>query len=120
MMETINIPQQIKAARRTLGLSQRQLAEIIGETRCRICDYELNRSRITAESFLKIQSLLYPTHANNEKTTEVAHSAQAVDAGSSSSPTEAGWPPAELPECERGSPHVGGPTPTARDSESGS
>lgn len=59
-MEKINIPLAIKNARRSLGISQRQLAELIGATRSRIADYETNRSRIAAEDWVKIQALLYP------------------------------------------------------------
>jgi len=59
-METINIPLAIKAARQTLGVSQRQLAKMIGATRSRIADYETRRSRIAAEDWIKIQALLYP------------------------------------------------------------
>jgi predicted transcriptional regulator len=56
-METVNIPQSIKDVRRSLGIPQKQLAKMIGSTRFRIADYETNRSRISAEVWLKILAL---------------------------------------------------------------
>jgi len=58
MDSILNIPLAIKAVRASLGISQRQLAERIGATRSRIADYETNRSRISAQDWLKIQGLI--------------------------------------------------------------
>lgn len=58
MPDQLNIPQAIKDIRKELGITQRQLANLIGyEGRQRIADYENNRSRISAVDWLKIQGL---------------------------------------------------------------
>jgi DNA-binding XRE family transcriptional regulator len=53
----INIPLEIKAIRATLGISQQELAELTGHTRCTIADVETNRTRCTAKLWLKVQAL---------------------------------------------------------------
>lgn len=56
-MRKINIPEQIKKIRHSLGLTQVELAAITGLNRQKIADYETNRSRIAAEDWVKIQYL---------------------------------------------------------------
>ena len=55
----INIPLEIRKIRTSLGLSQRALAELIGRSRDTIKDYELSRSRISAEDWEKIKALAH-------------------------------------------------------------
>jgi DNA-binding transcriptional regulator YiaG len=56
-MENINIPKDIKAKRAELRISQRELADLIGRTRCMVADWETGRSKVAAEIYLKIMAL---------------------------------------------------------------
>jgi len=60
----LNIPLEIRKIRNGLGLSQRALAELIGRTRDTIKDYELSRSRISAEDWEKIKALVNKEHGS--------------------------------------------------------
>jgi DNA-binding XRE family transcriptional regulator len=50
-------PQQYKAARKHLGLTQAKLADILGVTRKTICSREAGSAPITAESVIAINCL---------------------------------------------------------------
>ena len=53
----------------------------------------------------------------SKQITEVERSSEAEDSESTFSPTDPGWPPAELPPRECGLRHVGQPHQIAHDSE---
>lgn len=54
----INLPEEIKKIRHELGLSQRELGEMLnGRNRDHIKDIENGRKKLTAEDYLKINKI---------------------------------------------------------------
>lgn len=60
-MQKATIAEQIKTIRTELGLTQKELAEMVPSlNRQKIADYETGRGRISAENMDKIRSLIPP------------------------------------------------------------
>jgi transcriptional regulator with XRE-family HTH domain len=67
-MKKITIPEQIKAIRANLGLTQKALADKVPPlNRQNIADYETGRGRISAENMDKIRSLVLPVQRVKSK-----------------------------------------------------
>ena len=57
-MKILDLPTEFKKIRSSLGLTQAQLAVMLGhENRQKIADYETRRRRIVAEDWVKIKTL---------------------------------------------------------------
>jgi transcriptional regulator with XRE-family HTH domain len=65
-MDNLTIAKQIKFIRQGLGITQKELADKVNKlkskkakklNRQKVADYELGRTRIPADDFIKIQSL---------------------------------------------------------------
>lgn len=72
-MANPTIGARIKAARATLGLSQRSLAELIGFSRNAVMKWELDQQIPTKESMKKIESVLFSkVETLKEETKDIA------------------------------------------------
>lgn len=53
---------EIRAIRESLGVSQRVMADIIGTNRNIYADYELGRTRLPADVYVRVKSLSRKKH----------------------------------------------------------
>lgn len=59
MQDKLNIiSNNLKSARTKIGLSQKEMAELLGVSRATYCDYEVNPQRVKMETYLKISEIL--------------------------------------------------------------
>ena len=68
-----NYGQKIKEIRAALGISQRELAELIDSNRDIINSYEHSRARVTAEAWEKIKALLLVTAPSQNQQSQPAN-----------------------------------------------
>ncbi len=65
----MDIGNRIKELRKKRGLSQRDLAVLLGVQKRRISHWEKNTRKITAENYIKIQEILQNGEKNEQNNT---------------------------------------------------